>query len=61
MIPNQLPSLNFHLGETADMLRDTVMSFASDEIAPRAEEIDQKNEFPMDLWPKMGALGILGV
>ncbi len=61
MIPNQLPSLNFDLGDAADMLRDTVMRFASDEIAPRAEEIDRKNEFPSDLWRKMGNLGILGV
>ena len=61
MIPNQLPSLNFDLGDAADMLRDTVMRFASDEIAPRAEEIDRKNEFPVDLWRKMGDVGILGV
>ncbi len=61
MIPNQLPSLNFDLGDAADMLRDTVMRFASDEIAPRAQEIDRKNEFPSDLWRKMGDLGILGV
>jgi len=61
MIPNQLPSLDFGLGDTADMLRDAVMRFASDEIAPRAAAIDRDNEFPMDLWPKMGALGILGV
>ena len=61
MIPNQLPSLNFGLGETADMLRDSVTSFAADEIAPRAEEIDQTNEFPRDLWPKLGALGLLGI
>ncbi len=61
MIPNQLPSLNFDLGETVDMLRDSVMSFAADEIAHRAAEIDSSNEFPMDLWKKMGDLGILGV
>ena len=61
MIPNQLPSLDFGLGDTADMLRDSVMRFASDEIAPRAADIDRDNEFPMDLWPKMGELGILGV
>ncbi len=61
MIPNQLPSLNFNLGDTAEMLRDTVMRFASDEIAPRAESIDRENEFPNDLWRKMGDLGILGV
>ena len=61
MIPNQLPSLDFDLGETADMLRDSVLSFASDEIAPRAAQIDQDNDFPADLWRKMGDLGILGV
>jgi isovaleryl-CoA dehydrogenase len=61
MIPNSLPSLNFDLGDTADMLRDTVMSFASDEIAPRAAAIDEANDFPADLWPKMGALGLLGI
>ncbi|MCH8187853.1 MAG: acyl-CoA dehydrogenase family protein, partial [Proteobacteria bacterium] len=61
MIPNQLPSLDFHLGDTADLLRDSVMSFASDEIAPRAAEIDESNEFPADLWLKMGKQGLLGV
>ena len=61
MIPNQLPSLDFGLGDTADMLRDSVLRFASDEIAPRAADIDRSNEFPMDLWRKMGDLGILGV
>jgi len=61
MIPNQLPSMNFNLGDAAEMLRDTVMRFASDEIAPRAEGIDRNNEFPNDLWRKMGDVGILGV
>ena len=61
MIPNEIPSLNYDLGETADMLRDAVRSFSEDEIAPRAAEIDRSNEFPMDLWPKLGALGVLGV
>jgi isovaleryl-CoA dehydrogenase len=55
------PSLNFDLGETADMLRETVANFAADEIAPRAAEIDQQNDFPADLWEKMGALGLLGM
>ncbi|MCW8835908.1 MAG: acyl-CoA dehydrogenase family protein, partial [Rhodospirillales bacterium] len=61
MIPNQYPVLNFDLGETADMMRDSVRSFTSDEISPRAADIDQSNEFPMDLWRKMGDLGILGL
>ncbi|CAO3409830.1 isovaleryl-CoA dehydrogenase [Azospirillum largimobile] len=61
MLSNQYPSLNFDLGESADMLRDSVRSFAANEIAPRAAEIDQTNEFPNELWRKMGDLGILGV
>ncbi|CAO3433999.1 isovaleryl-CoA dehydrogenase [Azospirillum endophyticum] len=61
MLSNQYPSLNFDLGESADMLRDSVRSFAAAEIAPRAAEIDQTNEFPNELWRKMGDLGILGV
>ncbi|WP_339738541.1 isovaleryl-CoA dehydrogenase [uncultured Maricaulis sp.] len=61
MISNQYPSLDFDLGETADMIRDTVRSFASDEIAPRAAEIDRSDVFPADLWEKMGALGLLGI
>ena len=50
--------MNFNLGEDIDALRDTVRRFAQDEIAPRAVEIDASNEFPMDLWEKMGALGL---
>jgi isovaleryl-CoA dehydrogenase len=61
MIPNNTPSLNFDLGETADQLRDTVRSFASDEIAPIAAEVDKTNTFPRQLWPKMGALGLHGI
>ena len=61
MIPNALPTLNFNLGETADMLRDSVQSFASDEIAPRAADIDETNAFPQELWRKMGDLGVLGI
>ena len=59
--PNQVPGLDFGLGDEADLIRDSVMRFASDEIAPRAAAIDETNEFPADLWPKMGGLGILGV
>ena len=61
MILNRWPGLNFGLGETADMIRDTVESFAATEIAPRAEEIDHSNEFPRDLWPRLGELGLLGI
>lgn len=55
------PSLNFDLGETADMLRETVHNFAQAKIAPRAAQIDRDNEFPNELWPEMGKLGLLGV
>ncbi len=55
------PTLNFGLGETADMLRESVQSFATAEIAPRAADIDRDNEFPSDLWRKMGNLGLLGI
>ena len=61
MIPNDLPALNFDLGETAEQLRDTVRGFTSDEIAPIAAEIDRSNEFPRELWPKLGALGLHGI
>src|SRR5947199_8302241 len=54
-------SLNFALGEDIDMLRATVQQFAHDEIAPRAAEIDRTNQFPPDLWRKMGDLGLLGI
>jgi len=53
--------LNFDLGETVDILRESVRSFALREIAPRAAEIDRTNEFPRDLWPKLGKLGLLGI
>src|ERR1700709_1588012 len=60
-LPNRLPGLNFELGDTADMLRSTVEAFAAVEIAPRAAAIDRNNEFPADLWRKLGDLGVLGV
>ncbi|AVJ55640.1 acyl-CoA dehydrogenase [Idiomarina sp. OT37-5b] len=58
---SQYTTFNFGLGETADMLREQVNAFARDEIAPRAAEIDEKNEFPSDLWRKFGDMGLLGL
>jgi len=57
----EFPFLRFDHGETIDMLRASVQDFAAKEIAPRAAEIDRTNEFPMDLWPKLGALGLHGI
>ncbi|HSR71756.1 MAG TPA: acyl-CoA dehydrogenase family protein, partial [Kiloniellales bacterium] len=61
MIPNRYPTLDFGLGEAADLLRDSVSGFAAEKIAPRAAEIDRSNAFPRDLWPELGALGLLGI
>ncbi|MEQ8249476.1 MAG: isovaleryl-CoA dehydrogenase [Alphaproteobacteria bacterium] len=61
MIPNQLPAFDFDLGDTADMLRDTVMSFTADHVAPAADEMDRANTWPDGLWRKMGAAGLLGI
>src|SRR5919112_988135 len=61
MLPNAAKGFNFDLGETADAIRETVSSFAQEKIAPRAEEIDLTNEFPRDLWPQMGELGLHGI
>jgi isovaleryl-CoA dehydrogenase len=61
MIPNDFPALNFDLGETADQLRASVRGLTADEIAPIAAEVDKSNEFPRQLWPKLGALGLHGI
>jgi len=55
------PTLNFNLGEDIDMLRDSVFQFCTQEISPRADDIDSSNEFPMDLWRKLGDMGLLGL
>ncbi|MBT8100955.1 MAG: isovaleryl-CoA dehydrogenase [Gammaproteobacteria bacterium] len=52
---------DFGLGEDIGLLRDTVRAFASERIAPRAAEIDANNEFPRDLWPELGSMGLLGI
>jgi isovaleryl-CoA dehydrogenase len=61
MIPNAWKGFNFGLGEDIDLLRDSVSSFAQDQIAPRADDVDRSNAFPRDLWPEMGKLGLLGI
>ena len=58
---SQFTALNFNLGQTNDLLRAQVAQFAAREIAPRAAQIDQDNQFPDDLWQKMGAMGLLGI
>ena len=61
MIPNTMTGFNFDLGETADILRESVSAFAQNEIAPRAADIELANDFPEDLWRKLGDIGVLGV
>ena len=56
-----IPSLDFHLGETIEALRDTVQAFAAKEIVPRAAAVDRDNLFPADLWKKLGDLGLHGM
>jgi isovaleryl-CoA dehydrogenase len=60
-IRNSFAGLDFGLGEDVDRLRDTVSGFAQDRIAPRAAEIDRSNQFPRELWPQLGELGLLGI
>jgi isovaleryl-CoA dehydrogenase len=61
MIPNTWAGFDFGLEPEVEMLRKSVKDFSQDRIAPRADEIDRKNEFPRDLWPEMGALGLHGI
>ena len=61
MIPNAAPQMDFALGDTADAIRDTTARFASDRIAPLAARIDETNDFPRELWPEMGELGLHGI
>src|SRR5215467_7063699 len=58
---NDVRGFDFGLGETADMLRESVRGFAAARISPRAEEIDRSNIFPRDLWPELGKLGVHGI
>jgi len=58
---NSVSTLDFDLGDMVGALRNQVEAFSAKEIAPRAAEIDSKNEFPMDLWKKFGDLGVLGI
>jgi isovaleryl-CoA dehydrogenase len=57
----ELPTLNFELGESIDLLRQTVRQFASAELAPIAQRVDRDNEFPHALWRRLGELGLLGI
>jgi len=61
VISNEMPGFNFDLGETADLLRDSISAFTFNEIAPRASDIEAANDFPQDLWRKLGEIGVLGV
>ena len=56
-----IPTLDFGLGETADLLRDSVRDFATREIAPIADDVDRNDEFPSQLWRRLGSMGLLGI
>src|SRR3982074_619247 len=58
---NDIRGFDFGLGETADMLRDSVRGFSANKISPRADEVDRSNTFPRDLWPELGKLGVHGI
>ena len=60
MIPNTFKELDFDLGNDINVLKDSIQEFCKREIAPLAEDIDKKNDFPSHLWKKMGELGLLG-
>ena len=61
MIPNTFKELDFDLGNDINVLKDSIQEFCKREIAPLAEDIDKKNDFPSHLWKKMGELGLLGI
>ena len=61
MIPNTFKELDFDLGNDINVLKDSIQEFCKNEIAPLAEDIDKKNDFPSHLWKKMGELGLLGI
>lgn len=56
-----IPSLDFDLGEDVELLRHTVREFAANEIAPLGEAADRDGQFPNELWPRLGELGVLGL
>ena len=61
MISNEMPGFNFDLGETADLLRGSFSACTFNEIAPRASEIEAANDFPQDLWRKLGELSLIHI
>ena len=61
MIPNIIQDFDFNLGNTVEQLRESIRDFSTKEISPIADEIDKKNDFPQELWKKMGSMGLLGI